>query len=124
MAANHNIRINQGSTFKIVLTIKDSDDNPIDLTGFEFCGQIRKTVSDPVIQASFSFIIQDQVTDTGKVFAILSDEQTMAINVRTSRSSSRVITTMTYDIESKYNGETTRWIEGLADISPEASRCL
>ena len=123
MAAKYDIKINQGSTFKILLTINDSENNPIDLTGFSFCGQIRKTVSDPIIQASFDFIIQDQITDKGKVFAIISNTSTMNIAVNESRSAERVTTIMTYDIESTFNGETTRWIEGLAEISPEASKC-
>lgn len=123
MAAKYDIKINQGSTFKIALTIKDSDNNPIDITGYDFCGQIRKSVSDEVVQASFSFSIQNQSTNTGEVVCTISDTDTAAIEVNKSRGAERVLTEMTYDIESTINNETTRWVEGIATISPEASKC-
>jgi hypothetical protein len=104
--------------------MKLSDENsvPIDLTGFIFTGQIRSYVSSPDIVASFSFTLADQVTNTGEVEVYLSSTISSAIDLGTQRSIERVPIKFSYDIESDNSGDKKRWLEGIAEISPEVTR--
>jgi hypothetical protein len=123
MSGKYDMSISQGSDFTLGVTIKDSAGVPIDLTGHTFSGQIRKTASDSTIQASFSFTLLDQVTDTGRVDIELPAAVSSALLLDKSKSASRKITTMTYDVESEDgSGKIVRWLEGLAKISPEVTK--
>lgn len=115
--------ISQGADFVLKMTLKDSLGSPIDVTDHTFRGQIRKTASDAVIQASFTFNKLDQVTNTGEVEVKLSAADSSSIILEKSKNANRSITTMTYDIESEdLSGVITRWLEGLAKISPEVTK--
>ena len=119
----YNITILQGATFSLGITIKDSTGMAIDLTGHVFRGQVRRTVSSSEIETSFSFVIQNQITNKGKVTCLISATDTAAITVTPSTGADRKITKMCYDIESEdTSGTVTRWLEGVAEISPEATR--
>lgn len=120
----HDIEVKQGATFTLLVTILDPDDNPIDLTGYTFRGQIRKNTSDPVVQANFSFEILAQTGPTlGQLYAILTADETAGIQVPEVDKPHRKITTMIYDIESDNGaGDVVRWLQGKADISPEVTR--
>jgi hypothetical protein len=123
MSNRYDIKIDQGSTFSIGLTIRDSAGVPINLTGHSFRGQIRKTVSASKIEAEFSFDVQDQTANPGRVTCYLSADDTEAIKVDQSPSAQRIITKMAYDIESEtLDGTVVRWLEGIAEISPEATK--
>lgn len=124
MAATYNLDILQGANFSLILTITDSLSVPINLTGYVFRGQIRKTISDPEIQASFVFVLLDQtnILTRGKVSVSLSSETTTSINLGNQNSTRRTIVQMPYDIESDLVGNVTRWLEGVANISPEVTR--
>jgi hypothetical protein len=121
-AGTYTMAIEQGSSFSLQLTIEDSLNVPIDLTGHVFRGQIRRTISDPVIQASFTFNILNQITDTGKVVVTLDPADTMAISLPAQRTVTRADVPMSYDIESEIAGTVYRWLEGTANISPEVTR--
>lgn len=117
------IKVLQGATFSLGLTIKDSDENPIDLTGYSFRGQIRRTVSSANVEASFSFQVQNQLTETGKVTCFISAEETAAIKVNQSPGAERRLTRMSYDIESEdESGTVVRWLQGVAEINPETTK--
>lgn len=123
MSGKYDMSISQGSDFTLGLTIKDSAGAPIDLTGHTFSGQIRKTASDSTIQASFSFTILDQVVDTGRVNVELPAATSSSLILDKSKSASRKITTMTYDVESEdSSGKIVRWLEGLVKLSPEVTK--
>lgn len=123
MSGKYNMSISQGADYTLGVTIKDKDGNPIDLTGHTFSGQIRKTVSDAVVQASFSFTIKDQVANTGEVDVELSAATSSGISLDKSTKVNRTITKMTYDIESvDGSGNTVRWLEGTVLFSPEVTR--
>ena len=120
---NRDITVYQGATFQIQLEIKNSLGVPLNLTGYTFRGQIRRTVSFSAIEASFTFTIADQITDTGKVTCVISATDTAAIVVDTSSTFQRKTTKMAYDIESEDgSGFVTRWLQGVADIVPEATK--
>lgn len=121
-AGTYTMTIEQGSTFNMQLTINDSLGAPIDLTGHVFRGQIRKTISDTAIQASFTFALLNQITDPGKVSITLTPADTSAIAVPAQRTVLRSPVAMSYDIESALGGVVYRWLEGTANISPEVTR--
>jgi hypothetical protein len=121
--ATYDIDVKQGSTYELLITIKDPNDTEIDLTGHTFRGQIRTSTSDSTIQAAFSFVLADQVTNTGEVTATLSASATAAISLPENDKPTRKITKMIYDIESEdAGGIVTRWLEGDANISPEVTK--
>jgi hypothetical protein len=74
-----NLEIVQGKTFSSLITVKTSDTVFTDVTGYTFEGQARRTIGDPAILFSFTFTIQDQLTNTGEVLWSLAPEVTSAI---------------------------------------------
>ena len=123
MSGKYNMSISQGADYTLGLTIKDSAGVAINLTGHTFSGQIRKTASDSIVQASFSFDIKDQITLTGRVDVLLDAATSSGLSLDKSKSASRKLTTMTYDIESEdSSGKIVRWLEGLVSLSPEVTK--
>jgi hypothetical protein len=120
-AGNYDILVEQGATFLLTITIKDTSGVPIDLTGQTFRGKIKKSFSDVTAQATFVCTLANQLTDPGKVTISLSAVDTAAIVINT-QGTARVLTTMVYDIESEIAGVVKRWLQGLAKISPEVTK--
>jgi hypothetical protein len=73
VAADLNLSLMQGKYWSTIMTIKDATGKPINVTGYIFRGQIRKTVTSPVT-ASFTFTIADALA--GSVRAELLSDQT------------------------------------------------
>lgn len=121
-----NFSINQGEDFKCILTLKDELGVPINLVGHIFTGQIRRTASSGRIEAEFDFVILDQsdLETLGKVEMILTASASSAINMTVSRTAKKCPTQLVYDVESKDVDEnlTTRWLEGIIELSPEVTR--
>lgn len=122
MRNTYDMPVKQGEDLYLILEIRDSLDNLIDLTGHSFRGHIRRTASDPSIVASFNFTLADQVLDPGKVEVHLSNISSSSIQLNSSKNAQRSITVMAYDIESEYLGRVTRWLEGTVIFSPEVTR--
>lgn len=120
-AGNYDILVEQGATFLLTITIKDTSGNPINLTGQTFRGKIKKSFTDVTAQATFVCTLANQLTDPGKVAISLSAVDTAAIVLNT-QGTARVLTTMAYDIESDNAGVVKRWLQGLAKISPEVTK--
>lgn len=121
--ANYTMHIAQGSDFSLLVTLKEKDtQQEIDLTGYVFSGQIRKTISDEEVQASFQFEVRDQSLHTGQFYIKLPASASTAIELPNTRCTTRPITKMVYDIESDNNGSKKRWLEGVVEISPEVTR--
>lgn len=115
------ICINQGSDFLLEMTIKDDLGNPIDLTDHTFRGQIRKTVSDTVVQASFTFDKVD--APNGRVDIKMAAALSTAIVLGAQNTPRRRAQNMAYDIESETSaGAVERWLSGEAAINPEITR--
>jgi hypothetical protein len=124
MAATHDISIDQGASFSMYLTIKDEANEKIDLSGHVFRGKIKKDLSDTTTQANFTFLILNQENEStkGMVEVILTSEVTSSIQTN-ARGTSRNVIKMIYDIESvSPSGFVTRWVQGLALISPEVTK--
>lgn len=119
----YDICIEQGATFERTLTIKDSNGVPLDITGWEFTGQIRKTYSDPDVVVSFSFDVLDQTTETGKVKMFLSADDTESIPVTPATGLSFKPTLYVYGVEAKKPDDFVyRFLQGVASVSPEVTR--
>jgi len=122
MKNTYDIPVKQGEDLYLVLELRDSGNNLIDITGHTFRGQIRKTASDPAVVASFTFLVLDQTTNKGKVQVHLPHATSSAIQLNSSQSAQRSLTIMAYDIESEYSGRVTRWLEGTVIFSPEVTK--
>jgi uncharacterized membrane protein len=122
MANNYDIKIYQGATFSLGLTIEDDTGALVDLTGHTFRGQVRRTVSSAAVEAQFTFTIQDQIANRGQVTCVIPSSTTAALVVDASSKAERKSTIMTYDIESESGGVVVRWLQGLAEINPEATK--
>ena len=55
MPQSTNLTVGQGETFKILVSITDQTNTPIDLTERNFSGSIRETYSSEDKSADFSF---------------------------------------------------------------------
>lgn len=115
------ICINQGSDYALEMTITDESGNPVDLTDHTFRGQIRKTVSDATIQASFTFSKVD--APNGRVNVLLAADLSSDINIDAQNTPKRKAQRMAYDVESETSGGAVkRWLSGEAAINPEITR--
>ena len=124
MAAEYDISIDQGASFSMFLTIKDQNGEKIDISDYIFRGKIKKDFNDSVHQAIFSFNILNQSNEStkGMVEVTLNSADTSSIQTN-AKGTSRNVVKMIYDIESESpSGFVTRWIQGLALISPEVTK--
>ncbi len=120
MAGRYDITIEQGATFHLPLTIKNSDDSAFDLSGYTPRGNIRRTHQSATIVASFTFTLTFPYT-LGKMDVILTDEVTASIpcGETTTSSTSKYV----YDIEIEHtSGTVKRLLEGYLYVSPEVTR--
>lgn len=125
-AAKYDIKIEQGATFDMVLTLRDAAGDVMDLTDHSFRGQVRKSYSDLTVQATFQFEVLDQTQPAtkGKVRVFIPAAQTTLIKVNKADSEKRTLTPYIYDIESQIptGSYVFRWLEGTANISPEVTK--
>lgn len=123
MAGKLDLNIDQGSDYKLLVTIKDSTGTPVDITNHTFKGEIRPSYSSKVLSASFSFNILDQGVNPGKVEVLLPAADSAAIELKESNSASRSVKAFAYDIESDDGtGARTRWLEGVVNLNPEVTK--
>lgn len=122
-AANLDLLIEQGTTFKRTITVKNSLDVAVDLTGSTFRGQIRKTPSSQTVAATFVCTLLNQITDTGKVDIVISAENTALIPLATASKPLLTSENFVYNIEwVKPDSSVVRILEGLAIVSPEVTK--
>lgn len=122
-AANLDLTIEQGTTFKRVLTIRDSLNALIDLTGETFRGQIRKTPSSTTVAATFTCVLKNQVTNKGEVEISISAAETSLIPLAATSKPLIITENFVYNIERvKADGTVLRLLEGLAIVSPEVAK--
>lgn len=123
-AGNYDILIEQGATFEILLTLKDVNAIPINLTNHSFTGNLKKAFTDVTATASFTITPLDQtvVDNVGKVTVKLTATQTAALET-SAKGTTRTLSTLVYDIESVDNyGFVVRWLQGEAKVSPEVTK--
>jgi hypothetical protein len=123
-AGNYDMLIEQGATFKLTLTLKDVNANPINLTGLTFRGKLKKAFTDTLATADFSFNVLDQSIPAtiGMVEVSLSATTTAGLET-SAKGTIRSLTSLVYDIESVDGvGFVTRWLQGEAKVSPEVTK--
>jgi len=106
-----NITIEQGTDYRSIIDITDSNGDPLNLTGYTAAGQFRKSYQS---NNSYSFSL-DFVTprSSGKIQLGLS--RTISSNVDASR--------YVYDIElTDPTDVRTRLMEGILTITPEVTK--
>ena len=73
MAALSNIYIDQGADFSTVISLTDSNNDALNLTGYSALAQIRKTHGSTTIAATFTTVL---TTDSGQLTMSLADTVT------------------------------------------------
>ena len=110
MAALSNIYIDQGSDFTTVISLTDSNNDALNLTGYSALAQIRKTYGSTTIAATFTTVL---TADSGQLALSLTDTVTAAMG------SGRYV----YDVVlTDGSGDKTRVLEGQAVLTPGVSR--
>jgi hypothetical protein len=123
------IVLNQNTDFSLVILIKDQD-GPIDITGYQFKGQMRASTdpSSPVV-AEFVFTIQDQTMEAtlGQVLWSLPAADSAEGDITTSFATPLVFprqkTPFIFDVKMMdTTSKITRIVEGVVYVSPEATQ--
>ena len=120
-AGTLNFTIEQGATFKRLLTFYDADNALMDLTGTSFRGKIAAEAGGAIL-ATFTCTVLNQITNPGQVTIELSATDTSAIPTPDQQDGKKVYANYLYDIE-RVNLDSTvdRVLQGNANISPEVT---
>ena len=112
MAAIANLRVERGSTFSSDVTVKDSDGNVFDLTGYSATASLAKGY-DSSFYTRTSFTCTITTPSTGIITLELTADQTNALE------SGRYV----YDLEILRTSDSTitRVIEGIVTVSPSVT---
>ena len=112
MAAIANLRVEQGATFSSDVTVKDSDGNAFDLTGYSASGSLAKGYSSSFYDRT-SFTCTIATPSTGVITLDLTADQTNALE------EGRYV----YDVEITASDSTiTRPIQGIVTVRPNVTR--
>lgn len=79
-AAQHNITVATGEDFGFTLTIQDSADNPVDITGDTFTAEVRRAAGKP-LAATFTCTITNAAN--GVLSVQLPNTETAKLKART-----------------------------------------
>lgn len=116
-----NFDVDQGSDFVLNMSLLDADDMPIDLTGAQILGQVRKTASSDTVETEFDFIPVDLAN--GEFIISLPAAKTSQLKMIQSYNAERTITQYAYDVKIVYpDGSINRILSGIISISPEVTR--
>tara|TARA_Y100000114_G_scaffold153321_1_gene173061 strand:- start:494 stop:829 length:336 start_codon:yes stop_codon:yes gene_type:complete len=111
MSGKLDITVEQGATFQRNITIKDSANVAINISGSTFQGQIRKRHQSATKEADFDFSITNATN--GQFIASIT-----AANTTTMEPGDFV-----YDIEwTQSDASVTRLLEGTATVTPQVTR--
>jgi hypothetical protein len=112
-AGKHNFYCEQGATFSSVLTWKDEDGDPINVTGYSAAMQVRsKPCTDPILTLS---------TANARI-ALGGALGTIALTISATDTDDLKPGTYIYDLEMSNSGTVTRLIEGSFTVSPEVTK--
>lgn len=113
MAATANLRIEQGATFSSDVTVKDTNGNAFDLTGYTAAAKMAKGYASTRTRTTISTAIASDAT-TGIITLSLTADQTNNLDAP-----ARYV----YDVEITKTSDSTvtRVIEGIITISPNVT---
>lgn len=109
MAIYANLTVDQGSDFSSVVTVSNSDGALVDLTGYTYRGQIRKTYSS---STAVDFTVTANTPTNGELTITLTAAQTGAMKA------GRFV----YDVEIELANVVTRVVEGQLEVTPRVTR--
>jgi len=114
MATSYNISTYQGDFFQAVLAVKDSNNNPINLSGYEIRGQVRNSYGSTGVLLDLNPVITNNIS--GLINIGIPSDVTEEIPVGT----------FVYDIERYPSGITTgnsiKLMVGKFIVYPEVTR--
>lgn len=112
------LTINQGDDFRFQLKIKNHDNSPVNITGYQYQCKVRRTAEDDEVILAAEVEIIDA---TGGIVEFhFKDEDTSQID--TDGDTYATTNTYTYDVLQKTpDGEATRLLNGALYVSPGIS---
>jgi hypothetical protein len=115
-AGKHNFIIEQGATFRRIITWKATNNTPINLTGYSAKMQVRERVGSSTVVLECS-TANGRITlggSLGTITIVAQDEVTALLTA---------MPKAVYDLElTSSGGEVTRLLSGGVDIAPEVTR--
>lgn len=120
-AGKYDFTIEQGATFSLQVTWKDSTGTPINLTGYTISGKLKKKVTDSASLASFTCTPANQGTSPGVFTISLSATTTSSLPVFKGVTSDKEKFTCVYDIQAQTGSTVYRLLEGVASVSPRVT---
>lgn len=114
-AATYDILIEQGATFQLNLVYKDSNDTPIDISGYTARMQVRRSYDAPTP-------LLDLTTENGCI-TLGGAAGTIAVEASSTLTKDLPTKPSVYDLELiSPQSVVTRLIRGAATISPEVTK--
>jgi hypothetical protein len=127
-AGRYLLTIEQGSTTDLLLEWKDSNGEPVDLTGYSARMQIRPSVDSSTTYLSITDTLSNDgtglnLTPESASVVLPKTSGSIGLFISAASSSNLSFTEGVYDIELQSNsGIVTRLLEGLVKLSKEVTR--
>lgn len=119
-AGRYDITIEQGATFSLACTWKDSTGAAINLTGYTLAGKIRRKASD--VNAVASFTVAVTVAASGTFSISMTAANTSLLPTSPQLTAEKQTLDLCYDIEATNGSTVYRVLEGLCKISPQVTK--
>ena len=126
-AGKYNIIIEQGATYQIELQYKDSNNTPIDLTGYSGRMQIRPSIGSPTSYLYLSSSLQPDGTGlnfSGSNGITPPVSGNIGIYISAATSSALTFNQAVYDLEIQSGSYVTRLLQGNVQLSKEVTTSL
>jgi hypothetical protein len=118
-AGKYNIVIEQGATYDITIAYKDSNNNPIDLTGFGGRMQIRPSIGSTTTYLCLSSSLQ--ADGTGLEFLSPTTSGSIKLYISAISSSRLNFDQAVYDLEIASGSYVSRILQGGVKLSKEVT---